>query len=160
MKKYRLIIVCLLILLVFLLFNLYRNRKPIIETFNMDSTTKEAITDELVIALFIEDITKEITGFYSEYYSGEIAVYDYEVTIEAIRKKEPGFISVKFGVTPQVGAHNPLGYDELIYRVDSSGNKELAGYEHLKNYEVPEKFWTCIIKPFGDRQINCIKDGH
>ncbi len=41
MKKYRLIIVCLLILLIFLLFNLYWNRKPIIETFNMDSTTKE-----------------------------------------------------------------------------------------------------------------------
>ena len=148
MKKYRLIIVCLLILLVFLLFNLYRNRKPIIETFNMDSTTKEEVTDELVIALFIEDITKEITGFYSEYYSGEIAVYNYEVSIVDIGKKEPGFISVKFGVTPQVGAHNPLGYDELAYRVDSSGNKELVGYEHLKTYEVLEKFQKYIIKPF------------
>ena len=149
MKKYRLIIVCLLILLTFLLFNLCnRNRKLIIETFNMDSTTKEAITDELVIALFIEDVTKEITGFYSEYYSGEIAVYNYEVTIVDIGKKEPGFISVQFGVTPQVGAHNPLGYDELAYRVDSSGNKELAGYEHLKTYEVPEKFQKYIIKPF------------
>ncbi len=148
MKKYRLIIVCLLILLVFWLFNLYRNRKPIIETFNVDSTTKEKITDELVIALFIENITEEIINFYSEYYSGEIAVYNYEVTIVDIGKKEPGFISVKFGVTPQVGAHNPLGYDELAYRVDSSGNKELAGYEHLKNYEVPGKFQKYIIKPF------------
>lgn len=148
MKKYRLIIVCLLILLVFLLFNLYRNRKPIIETFNVDSTTKEEITDELVIALFIGDITKAITGFYAEYYSGELAVYNYEVTIVDIGKKESGFISVKFGVTPQVGAHNPIGYDELAYRVDSSGNKELAGYEHLKNYEVPEKFQKYIIKPF------------
>ncbi len=119
MKKYRLIIVCLLILPVFLLFNLYRNRKPIIETFNMDSTTKE-----------------------------EIAVYNYEVTIADIGKKEQGFIFVKFGVTPQVGAHNPLGYDELAYRVDSSGNKELVGYEHLKTYEVSEKFQKYIIKPF------------
>ena len=152
MKKYWLIIVCLLILLAFLLFNLCnRNRKSAIETFNVDSITKEEITDELIIALFIEDITEEIMNFYSEYYSGEIAVYNYEVTIVDIRKKEPGFISVKFGVTPQVGVHNPLGYDELIYRVDSSGNKELAGYEHLKNYEVPEKFWKCIIKPFGGR---------
>ena len=114
----------------------------------MDSTTKEEITDELVIALFIGDITKEITGFYTEYYSGELAVYNYEVTIVDIGKKEPGFISVKFGVTPQVGANNPLGYDELAYRVDSSGNKELVGYEHLKNYEVPEKFQKYIIKPF------------
>lgn len=137
MKKYRLIIVCLMILLAFLLFNLCsRNRKPIIETFNMDSITKEEITDELAIALFIEDITEEIMNFYSEYYSGEIAVYNYEITIVDIGKNELGFISVKFGVTPQVGAHNPSGYEELAYRVDSSGNKELIGYEHIKTYEV------------------------
>ena len=149
MKKCRVISVCLLVLLAFLLCNLCnRNRKPIIETFNMGSTTKEEITDELAIALFIKEITKEITGFYSEYYSGEIAVYNYDVIIVDIEKKEQGFISVKFGVTPQVGAHNPLGYDELAYRVDSSGNKELADYEHLKTYEVPEKFQKYIIEPF------------
>ena len=61
-EKYRLIIVCLLILLFLLLLNLYRNRKPIIETFSMDSTTKEEITDELVIVLFIEDIIKQLRG--------------------------------------------------------------------------------------------------
>jgi len=33
----------------------------------MDLTTKENITDELVIALLIEDITKEAVNFYSEY---------------------------------------------------------------------------------------------
>ena len=149
MKKDRLIIACLLIFLAFLLFNICnRNSKPSIETFSVDAITKEGIKDELVIALFIEDITKEIKDFYLEYYSGEIAVYNYEVSIVDIGKKEPGFISVKFGVTPQVGAHNPLGYDELAYRVDSSGNKVLVGYEHLKNYEVPEKFQKNIIKPF------------
>ena len=130
MKKYRFITACLLILLAFLLFNIFnRNGNSTIETFNMDAATKEEITDELVIALFIEDITNAVTNFYSEYYLGEIAVYDYEIAIEEIEKKEPGFISVKFGVTPQVGAHNPLGYDELVYRVDSSGNKELEIYQ-------------------------------
>ncbi len=149
MKKYRFITACLLILLAFLLFNIFnRNGNSTIETFNMDAATKEEITDELVIALFIEDITNAVTNFYSEYYLGEIAVYDYEIAIEDTEKKEPGFISVKFGVTPQVGAHNPLGYDELVYRVDSSGNKELAGYEHLKNFEVPEKFQKYVIKSF------------
>lgn len=149
MKKYRFITACLLILLAFLLFNIFnRNGNSTIETFNMDAATKEEITDELVIALFIEDITNAVTNFYSEYYLGEIAVYDYEIAIEDIEKKEPGFISVKFGVTPQVGAHNPLGYDELVYRVDSSGNKKLAGYEHLKNFEVPEKFQKYVIKSF------------
>ena len=81
MKKYRLITACLLILLAFLLFNIF-NRNSTIETFNANAATKEEITDELVIALFIEDITNAVTNFYSEYYSGEIAVYDYEIEIE------------------------------------------------------------------------------
>ena len=149
MKKYRLITACLLILLAVLLFDIFnRNRNSTLETFNADVTTREEITDELVIALFIEDITNAVTNFYSEYYSGEIAVYDYEIVIVDIGKKEPGFIYVKFGVAPQVGAHNPLGYDELVYRVDSSGEKELVGYEHLKNFEVPEKFQKYMLKPF------------
>ena len=100
----------------------------------------------MVIALFIEEITGEVIDFYSEYYSGEIAVYNYEVTIADIEKKEPGFITIRFGVTPQIGAHNPLGYDELSYLVDSRGNRRLTGYEHIKNFEVPERFQQYIIK--------------
>lgn len=149
MKKHRFIIVCLLILLAVLLFNIFnRNKNSFVKTFNADAITKEEVTDELLIALFIEDITNTVTNFYSEYYSGEIAIYNYEITIVDIRKNEPGFISVKFGVTPQVGAHNPLGYDEIVYRVDSRGSKELVGYKHLKNFQVPEKFQKYIIKPF------------
>nr|WP_300662998.1 DUF3888 domain-containing protein [uncultured Acetatifactor sp.] len=147
MKGDRFISVCLLISLVFLLFGIFdRDRKPAAGTFSVDSGTEEEITDELVIALFIEDITNEITDFYSAYYSGEITVYNYEVIIVGIVKEEPGFISVRFGVAPQIGAHNPLGYDELAYRINSSGDKELIGHEHLKDYEVPERFRKYIIK--------------
>lgn len=146
MKRDRSISVCLLILFAFLVFSVHcREREPATETFSTDSVTKEEITDELVIALFIKDITDELTDFYSEYYSGEIAVYNYEVTVLDIEKKEPGLISVRFSATPQIGAHNPLGYDELVYQVDSCGSKELAGHEHLKDYEVPERFHEDII---------------
>ena len=146
MKRDRSISVCLLILFAFLVFSVhYRERGPATETFSVHSATKEEITDELVIALFIKDITDELTGFYSGYYSGEIAVYNYEVAVLDIEKKEPGLISVRFGATPQIGAHNPLGYDELVYQVDSCGSKELAGHEHLKDYEVPERFREDII---------------
>ena len=42
MKKYRFITACLLILLAFLLFNIFnRNGNSTIETFNMDAATKE-----------------------------------------------------------------------------------------------------------------------
>ena len=132
--------------LLFLLFDVYeKNKKTAMETFNVNAITEEEITDELIIALFIEDITKEINAFYSEHYSGEIEVYNYEVSVLDIKKDKPGVISVKFGVTPQIGAHNPLGYDELSYFVDSNGRKSLVGYEHLRNYEVPERFQKFII---------------
>ncbi len=148
MKQQRVLTAYTLILLAFILLSVYRKDKnPIKETFNVDATTEKEITDELVIALFIKEITDEVTGFYSEYYSGEIQVYNYEVMIVGVEKKEPGLITIKFGVTPQIGAHNPLGYDELSYFVDSMGNKKLSNYEHLKNYEVPERFQNYLIKP-------------
>ncbi len=148
MKKCRILPVCILICILLLVFSICgKNKKTIMETFNVNAITKEDVTDELVVALFIKEITNEIISFYSKYYSGEIEVYNYEVTIVDIGKKEPGFISIRFGVTPQIGAHNPLGYDELTYLVDSRGNKKLANFEHLKNYEVPERFQEYIIRP-------------
>lgn len=73
MKKYKSLVACLLILVAFLLFNAYeKNKNPVLETFNVNSPTKEEITDELAIALFIEEITNEIIDFYSEYYSGQM----------------------------------------------------------------------------------------
>lgn len=148
MKKYRPLLVCLLALLVLLLFGAYeKDKNRMAETFNINAVTKEEITDELVIALFVEELTNEILEFYEEYYSGQIEVYNYEITIVDIGKKEQGFIFVKFGVTPQIGAHNPLGYDEVSYLVDSRGNRKLVKYEHLKSYEVPERFKEYITKP-------------
>ena len=49
------------------------------KTFHVDATTKKEIMDEMVIALFIKEITEEVTDFYSEYYLGDIEVYNYEV---------------------------------------------------------------------------------
>ena len=99
--------------------------------------------------MFIEEITDEVKDFYSNYYSGEIEVYNYEVAIVDIGKEEPGAVSVKFGVTPQIGAHNPLRYDELTYIVGPGGDRSLIDYEHLKNYEVQERFRGYIVKPLG-----------
>ena len=73
-------------------------------------------------------------------------VYNYEIEILEIEKNN-GFISIKFGVTPQIGAHNPLGYDELTYSIDYAGNGKLTKYEHIKNYPIPERFEKYIIKP-------------
>ena len=87
MKKYDLLMISMFSLLAFLLFNIYaENRNTIMGTFNVNSTTKGEITDELIIALFIEEITNAVMDFYSDYYSGQIAIYNYEVDIVEDRK--------------------------------------------------------------------------
>lgn len=115
------------------------------EAFSVDAVTESEIKDELIVAVFMESIRGFVNQFYAEFYTGQIAVYDYETDILEIEKSN-GLISVKFGVTPQVGAHNPLGYDELQYTIDSSGNRKLTDYKHVETYTVPERFEEYFIK--------------
>lgn len=130
----------LLILLSILLLAMHDKKKPEgMQTFNVNAVTEDEIKDELIIALFVESITENVNHFYSEFYSGQIAVYNYEIDVLEVVKNN-GHISIKFGVTPQIGAHNPLGYDELTYLIDSAGNGKLTKYEHIKNYPIPERF--------------------
>lgn len=147
MRKYLVIAVILILLLGVLLVAYVKRKQDAVETFHVSATTEDEIKDELIIALFIESITKNVNMFYSEYYTGQIMIYNYETIIVAIEKTENGSISVKFGVTPMVGAHNPLGYDELLYKIDYVGKGKLIQYEHIENYDVPEKFQDYIIKP-------------
>ena len=124
--KRHLFTIALMVLLVFLLLNLCRSRgQGSTETFNVNSITSDEIKDELITAMFIENIRKQTENFYSEYYSGQIQIYNYETVILKVEKPDNGLISVKFGVTPQIGAHNPLGYDELLYYIDSTGNGKI-----------------------------------
>ena len=147
MRKYPVIAAILILSLGVLLITYVKRQQDAVETFRVSATTEDEIKSELIIALFFESITKNVNMFYSEYYTGQIMVYNYETTIVAIEKTENGSISVKFGVAPMIGAHNPLGYDELLYRIDYAGKGKLIQYEHIKNYDVPEKFQDYIIKP-------------
>lgn len=147
MKRYLFFADLFIILIIILLCLFESKEKESVETFNVNSVTSDEIKDEMIVSMFIENIRKHVENFYSEYYSGEIAIYNYETVILEVEKPSNGFISVKFGVTPQIGAHNPLGYDELLYYVDSLGNRKMIKYEHIRNYTIPEKFKKYIIKP-------------
>lgn len=145
MKKYLHVIILSIFLLLLLTGVNEKKKGHLMETFSVSAKTEEEIEDESIIALFIEDIRNEITSFYSEYYSGMIMIYNYETVILELEKSD-NRISIKFGVTPQIGAHNPLGYDELQYLVDSEGNKILTEYQHIKNYTIPDRFEQYVIK--------------
>lgn len=127
-------ITLILIILVFL-FALHKHKElKTKETFNVNVKTTEGITGELIVAFLIEDIDDDINSFYKELYSDEISVYNYEVAVLKVAKEDANKITVKVGVTPQVGAHNPLGYDELTYKVDARGDSTLEDYVHVKSY--------------------------
>ncbi|MCH5345267.1 MAG: DUF3888 domain-containing protein [Acetatifactor sp.] len=139
MRKILVTAALLVILFVFLLGVFWKEKQNSVETFSVDAVTEDEIKDELIIAVFISSITKYVNNFYSEFYTGEIAVYNYETDILEVEKTN-GLISIRFGVTPQIGAHNPLGYDELLYSIDSLEKEQLTEYEHIKDYTIPERF--------------------
>lgn len=139
MKKVMISVVLLIILSVILV-NVYLNREQNQqEAFSVSAVTEDEIKDELIVAVFIESIRKHVQDFYSQFYAGEVTVYNYETEILEVEKSD-GLITIKFGVTPQIGAHNPLGYDELVYTVDPFGSGQMTEYEHMNDYPIPERF--------------------
>lgn len=115
-----------------------RKKEQNIETFNVNVQTKQGIKDELIIAVFIQNIRKLVEEYYAQNLSEDVVVYNYETTILTVEKLDGGLIQIKFGVTPQVGAHNPVGYDEVTYAIDSSGNVQAVDYQHIKSDGVDE----------------------
>ena len=139
MKKVAIPAALLIMLSVFLLGVCWSRKYDRAETFSVSAVTEDEIKDELIIAVFIESIRKHVQDYYSEFYAGEVMIYNYGTDILEVEKSS-GLITIKFGVTPQIGAHNPLGYDELTYTIDSSGSGQMIEYEHIKDYPVPERF--------------------
>lgn len=136
----------LLIVAAFLVLAIVFQKNDFVETFNVNSQSKEEIKDELIIALFINSIDKNVQKFYSQYLSSEVTVYNYETEILDI-KKEEGQIKIRFGIAPQIGAHNPVGYDEMVYFIQPSGSVELESYEHIKSEPISEHYQKFVIAP-------------
>jgi len=118
----------------------------IVSTFSVNNKTEKQIKDELIISFFITDIEIAVHEYYSDYFSTPLAVYNYEIVVVDLSKTK-NIITIKLGVTPQIGAHNPVGYDEIIFQVDNNGIKELISFEHIKSYSLQDRFNEDIIAP-------------
>ncbi|MBE5980889.1 MAG: hypothetical protein E7249_17480 [Paenibacillaceae bacterium] len=147
MKNWKILIVYL-VLVYFLVLSIsanFINKYKTQRTFNVDATSPAEIKDELIIALFIEDITSASDGFYEEYFTMTPAIYNYEIKVKKISKKQ-GKINITFGIISMLGAHDPVGYDEASYQIDSSGNKTFISFVHLKTYDIPDHLKNLIKK--------------
>ncbi len=121
------------------------NNSSIQNTFSVDATSPSELKDELIIALFIDHITSASDGFYDQYFTMTPAIYNYEIKVQKI-SEELGKINITFGITPMLGAHDPVGYDEASYQIDSSGKKTLTSFMHLKSYDIPDHLKNLIKK--------------
>lgn len=106
-----------------------------LKTFDIHLQTEQEMKDELIIAVFIQDIRARVEAYYVQKEDRTVTVYNYETMLLDVQKKEGRLIELQFGITPQVGAHNRAGYDVLTYTIDSDGNEQFVDYKHIKTYE-------------------------
>lgn len=140
-------ILILILSVIFLIETIFYLHKEVTSsTFNINSTTKSEITDELVIALFRNNIITDSNTFYDHYFSTQLEYFNYDFKIKDISKRD-SYIYITFKTTPMIGAHNPVGDDEITYKVDVFGNKSLDKFVHKKSYDIPPGLQDNLIKP-------------
>ena len=150
-KKKHFIVILILsgILLFEMVFYLQKNHT--LSTFRQYQTTESEKKDELIIALFMDNITADSSKFYDNYFPDGLGYINYEYKIKDIKKKcEPVNIYITFEGTPIVGPHISVGDDEITYKVDVFGNKTLEKFVHKKSYEIPERENINMIKPYPE----------
>ncbi|WP_312105568.1 DUF3888 domain-containing protein [Lachnoclostridium sp.] len=150
-KRWQFIVILILtgILLFEMVFYLRRNHT--LPTFRYESTTESETKDELIIALFMDNIIADSSKFYDNYFLDGLGYINYMFNIKNIKKEgEPVNIYITFETKPIIGAHIPVGDDEITYKVDALGNKTLVNFIHKKSYKIPERLKPNMIKPYPE----------
>ncbi|HKL99637.1 MAG TPA: DUF3888 domain-containing protein [Mobilitalea sp.] len=152
MKQNKPIILIVLLSLVIIATVIYSQKNEVKETVSHKTSEEADMKDELIIYLFMDNIKSDSSTFYDYYFSSQLTYYSYETKVLELKKDyaEGGIIHITFGSTPMIGAHNPVGYDELVYKVDAFGNITLEKYTHLKSFDIPEWLRENMIKPYPE----------
>lgn len=150
-KKWQFVVIIILIGILLFEMVFYLQKNHTLLTFRQYQTTESETKDELIIALFMDNIIADSSKFYDNYFSDELGYINYEYKIKDIKKEgEPVNIYITFKGTPIVGAHIPVGDDEITCKIDVFGNKTLKKFAHKKSYAIPERIKPNMIKPYPE----------
>jgi len=100
---------------------------------------------ELILTVFLPELQKASDDFYSEYLSSRTCLANYSCKVINLKTNDNGYYA-KFGITPYIGPHCPVGYDEVEYFVSNTGTITLLSFFHKKNYTLPDHYKDTIKK--------------
>ncbi|MFA9377022.1 MAG: DUF3888 domain-containing protein [Lachnotalea sp.] len=148
MKKHYLVLqLIIIILMMAVLLSFFSDKNLKQQTFQTSTVENQDVKDHLIISLFLQPMGKALDDYYLEYLSNGVKLFPYYVDIIEMQSLRNNATLIKFGVTPQIGSHTPVGYDEITYTVSSTGDISLDSYEHKKTYPLPSRYEDIVIKP-------------
>jgi hypothetical protein len=115
---------------------------------------KTTVEKDVITTLVWPCVSESVSGYYSEYLSGNVRVAPYHGTrIVSIDINNPTDEShpykylITVEVEPYIGAHNSVGKDRVIIGADTRG-AEVCGFQHMESYEITHPYLKeRIIKP-------------
>ncbi|SDZ68198.1 Protein of unknown function [Evansella caseinilytica] len=111
---------------------------------------QEVLYHDVIVTLLMPEIIEEINGYYETIFTQPPAVYPYMITVEEMKRMEEGrsfLFLISLHVTPVVGPHIGVGEDHIVFKLSGGGQKKVVKYEHLKNYELPDRWKKIRKKP-------------
>ena len=110
--------------------------------------SQEELMMDLFLSLLLPDIQKAVSNYYADSLTISPLVYPYDIKILNMERTNHyrGFLfSVTIEVSPVVGAHNPVGKDQLTFSIAAGSGVSLKNFKHIETYELPPN-WQDIIK--------------
>ncbi|MBS5934962.1 MAG: DUF3888 domain-containing protein [Clostridiales bacterium] len=133
-------IVCVLLFLfaVILCMADYMEQKKV-ETLSMEAVSEEDLKSQTIVALLHNNIEKDLSEYYDKRFTVPLEYFLYEMKLLHLSPVQSGY-EMLVGITPVIGPHDSVGYDELTYVVDYAGELTLKQHKHIKDYELPDRY--------------------
>lgn len=108
--------------------------------------SKEERIMDMFFSLLLPNIQEAVSNYYSDYLMESPLVYPYQIKILNIERIDDAFqFSVTVEVTPVLGAHNPVGRDQLTFSIAPNEIK-LKNFKHMETFELPPHLQIFIKK--------------